>query len=72
MVNLLKNIYNILTSPEFRFFHNVSDKIWMQKAWKFKTGKSIDFAHPKGFNEKLQWLKLYDHNPLVDKAMAGD
>lgn len=42
MVNLLKNIYNILTrtSPEFRFFylsgkgffHNVPDKIWMQKA----------------------------------------
>lgn len=84
MVNLLKNIYNILTSPEFRFFylsrkgffHNVPDKIWMQKAWKFKTGKSIDFAHPKGFNEKLQWLKLYDHNPLyttlVDKVKARD
>lgn len=32
----------------------------------------LDLAHPVTFNQKLQWLKLYDHKPLyntlVDKA----
>ena len=27
-------------------------------------GHSIDLKHPKTFNEKLQYLKLHDHNPL--------
>ncbi len=34
-------------------------------------GKKLDLKDPKTFNEKLQWLKLYDRNPeytkMVDK-----
>ena len=34
-------------------------------------GKSLDFEHPQTFNEKLQWLKLYDrkseYTVMVDK-----
>lgn len=34
-------------------------------------GYSLNLRHPKTFNEKLNWLKLHDHNPLyttlVDK-----
>ena len=34
-------------------------------------GYPLNLRHPKSFNEKLNWLKLYDHNPfystLVDK-----
>lgn len=42
-------------------------------SWKYKKcfGKRLDLKNPKTFNEKLQWLKLYDRNPiytnLVDK-----
>ena len=36
----------------------------------------MDFSNPKTYNEKLQWLKLYDRNPdytkMVDKAAAKD
>lgn len=36
-----------------------------------KMGKWLDLDNPVTFNEKLQWLKAYDHNPLytsiVDK-----
>lgn len=28
------------------------------------TGKRLDLDNPKTFNEKIQWLKLYDKNPL--------
>ncbi|NLI20045.1 MAG: glycosyl transferase [Clostridiales bacterium] len=37
---------------------------------------SLDLAHPVTFNQKLQWLKLYDRNPLyttlVDKAAVKE
>lgn len=36
-----------------------------------KMRKWLDFDNPRTFNEKLQWLKAYDHNPMytdiVDK-----
>lgn len=31
------------------------------------TGKSIDLDHPKTYNEKIQWLKLYDSTPIKGK-----
>ena len=39
-------------------------------------GKKIDLNNPKTFNEKLQWLKLNDHNDdymkMVDKSLVKD
>lgn len=29
-----------------------------------KTGKSLDLENPQTYNEKIQWLKLYDCTPL--------
>lgn len=35
------------------------------KEWyKDKTGDDIDFSRPISFNQKIQWLKLYDSTPL--------
>lgn len=49
----------------------MSDKFYLSVLWKMKMGYELDWNHPKTFNEKLQWLKLYDRNPLyttlVDK-----
>jgi hypothetical protein len=42
--------------------------------YRAKFGKKIHWKAPKTFNEKLQWLKVYDHNPvyttMVDKFEA--
>lgn len=47
------------------------DKIYLQIFFKLKMGYRLNLKDPKGFNEKLQWLKLYDRNhiypTLVDK-----
>ncbi len=47
------------------------DKQYLQLYYYGRIGKWIDFDNPKTFNEKLQWIKLYDRNPLystmVDK-----
>lgn len=31
--------------------------------------KKLNLKNPQTFNEKLQWLKLYDHNPLYTKMV---
>lgn len=47
------------------------DKIYLQLMFYLKMNYRLNLREPSLFNEKLQWLKLYDHNPLyitlVDK-----
>lgn len=49
----------------------LSDRLYIQTKWKIKMPYQLRIDNPQTFNEKLQWLKLYDHNPLyttlVDK-----
>ena len=52
----------------------MSDKQFIIKAYKYRMNKKINLYKPRTFNEKLQWLKLYDRNPkytnMVDKYEA--
>lgn len=47
------------------------DKPYLKLFYWGMIGKRLNLLNPKSFNEKLQWLKLYNHNPkytvLVDK-----
>lgn len=49
----------------------VPDKMWVELIYRYKFGKKLNLKNPVTFNEKLQWLKIYDHNEqhaiLVDK-----
>ena len=38
--------------------------------YKWRTGKDLDIANPKTFNEKIQWLKAYDSTSL--KGLLAD
>lgn len=50
------------------------DKTYLQLVYRDQMGVKLDLRNPKTFNEKLQWLKLYDRNPeyinMVDKYEA--
>lgn len=52
----------------------IPDKPFLAMKFYFKTGKKLNLTPPIRFNEKLQWLKLYDKHPeytqLVDKIEA--
>lgn len=52
----------------------IPDKLWIQLKYFQWFKKFPDLKNPKTFNEKLQWLKLYDRNPdhikMVDKYEA--
>ena len=45
---------------------------YLKKMFKGMTGKELNLKHPKTFNEKIQWIKLYDTTPkktiLTDKV----
>lgn len=42
------------------------DEIHLKIMYKALIGKNINLDNPKGFNEKLNWLKLHDRNPLYN------
>lgn len=47
------------------------DKLYLQMLFRCKMGYKLNLKNPKSYSEKLQWLKLYNRNPLystlVDK-----
>lgn len=49
----------------------IPDKLYLKIAYKLATGHTLNLDNPQTFNEKLQWLKLYDRRPeyitMVDK-----
>lgn len=54
----------------YRFlFRFVPDSIWIRLQYYRNIGRWPDLTNPKTFNEKLQWLKLHDRNPLYTKLV---
>ena len=45
------------------------DYLHLKLMYKIRTGKRLNISNPKTFNEKLQWLKLYDRNPLYSQLV---
>lgn len=43
------------------------DKPYLELRYRIEFGRKLDLKHPRLFSEKLQWLKLYDRNPLYTK-----
>lgn len=49
----------------------IPDRIYLQLMFRLMLGEKLNLKNPKTFNEKLQWLKLYNRKPeyttMVDK-----
>ena len=54
----------------------IPDKAYLKAVFKAETGYQLDLEHPRTYNEKLQWLKLYDRKPeyvmYADKYKVRD
>jgi len=75
IVEYIKHPTNIFIFLQNRCnFRVLPDKVYLKICYKLATGKKLDLKNPKTFNEKLQWLKLYDRKPeyttMVDKYEA--
>ena len=76
--NLIRQIKKLIKEPRWiiilldrKGIRLLNDKNYLKMMYKCMLNKKLDLKNPKTFNEKLQWLKLYDRNPnytiLVDK-----
>lgn len=45
------------------------DKVAIDLVFYNNFGRKVNWENPKTFNEKLQWLKLYNRNPLYTKLV---
>ncbi len=54
----------------------IPDALYLKCLFRLSTGKTLHLKNPQGFNEKLQWLKLYNRRPeysqMVDKYAVKD
>ena len=69
---LSRNIMNWFIIFEYIINHAIiPDKLYLSLLYRTKFGKRLDWQKPKTFNEKLNWLKIYDRRPqytnYVDK-----
>lgn len=68
LLNPSKLVLRIMNS---KFSRILADKTYLKIYFKCKMGYKLNLKNPQTFNEKLQWLKLYDRNPeytkMVDK-----
>lgn len=71
---IYKVIYNVSWYINFGFkklilicSRIVPDKIYLKHHFYKSTGYKLDLDNPQTFNEKLNWMKLYDRNPLYTK-----
>lgn len=71
--NVLKNPIAVVPFLGFHnYLHRMPDEVYIRLCYRASIGRELNLENPRTFNEKLQWLKLHDRNPLyttlVDKA----
>ena len=49
------------------FNRKIPDNLYIQMMYYVKLGRKLNLKKPELFNEKLNWLKLYDRNPQYTK-----
>lgn len=81
---LIRAGFRYATNSDYRFvinsdrigYYKWSDEKFIKRKFKAVMGKPLDLDSPQTFNEKLQWLKLYDRDSkytvMVDKYLARD
>lgn len=45
------------------------DALYLRITYRLCMHKKLNLKSPQSYNEKLQWLKLHDHNPLYQKLV---
>ena len=77
-------IYSLFHNPRhilYAILHRMpwlipDDAKYLSSLYKLELGIKPDLDHPNKFSEKIQWLKLHDHNPLyttlVDKLAVKE
>ena len=80
----VKKLGKFIVDADFRFlvlsnlgrYDKMDDAEYLKRKYKAIFHRELDLENPQSFNEKLQWLKLYDRQPtyprMVDKYAAKE
>jgi len=76
-IKMLKNPYTFVIGLDINgLIKWMPDSMFAKLSYHGLMGEKLNLKDPKTFNEKLQWLKVYDHRPeytdLVDKLRAKE
>ncbi|HIY01836.1 MAG TPA: glycosyl transferase [Candidatus Blautia faecipullorum] len=74
-MNIKKFVKNHVDTKKLaHIFGFIPDNVYLKIVYRLRIGKKLNLKEPKTFNEKIQWLKLYDRKPIyttmVDKYEA--
>lgn len=74
---LTRNPWSLFSFLAYKGLMNwVPDETYLKLMFRARMGKRLNLKNPQTFSEKLQWLKLYERNPLytvmVDKVKAKE
>ncbi len=72
VLKIIKNPFKIIwIMDRLKISRIFTDVLYIKLKYRAIFGKKLNLINPKTYNEKLQWLKLYDRKPLyttlVDK-----
>lgn len=63
--------YRFVVNAALGLYHSMPDRDYLERKFEALMGTPLHLDAPQTFNEKLQWLKLYDRKPeytmMVDK-----
>lgn len=67
---MVKYIARLVNSLSFRgYLKWLPDELFLKILFRLKVGYPLNIKNPRTFNEKLQWIKLKDHNPLYTRLV---
>lgn len=77
MANALSKLKNFFLDKNYRtlllaekgFFNKMDDEKYLRLIFNARMGHPLNLENPVTFNEKLQWLKLHDRNPIYPKLV---
>lgn len=52
-----------------KWFGWMNDELYLKLMFRAKMGKKLNLNNPQTFNEKIQWLKLYDRKKIYTKLV---
>lgn len=66
ITNMIKRIFLSFLNRTARIW---PDKLYLKIIFRLRVGYKLNLKNPRTFNEKLQYLKLYDRNPLYQELV---
>ena len=66
-LELVRSILDRQTEARYSYYANLDPSMYpaeLARWYESTTGTSLDLENPQTFNEKIQWLKLYNSTPL--------